>query len=157
VTYRRFITLGIKTDGNQVLTLAGRTLGQMAGAHAEMGESTCHHRVAGPLVATAVTAPVLEPLALLGMASKKNKSAAFVTFADGVVHRKPSTAVPRSAAASARSSSSTPQPRQQLPLSGPGKRPPLRSEGWGQMRKNERTGPPGVGALASRGRRSLGW
>jgi hypothetical protein len=88
VRYRYFVTLGIKTDGNQVLTATGRVLGQLAGAHAEMGEPTRHHRVAGPLAATAVTAPVLGPLALLGMASKKSKSAAFVTFADGTVHHK---------------------------------------------------------------------
>jgi len=88
VKYRHFITLGIKTDGKQVLTPTGRVLGQLAGAHAEMGEPTRHHRVAGPLAATAVTAPVLGPLALLGMASKKTKSAAFVAFADGTVHHK---------------------------------------------------------------------
>jgi hypothetical protein len=35
-----------------------------------------------------VTAPVLGPLALPGMASKKNKSTAFATFADGTVHHK---------------------------------------------------------------------
>lgn len=86
--YRRFVILGIKIDGNQVLTPTGRVLGQLAGAHAEMGEPTRHRRVAGPLVATAMTAPVLGPLALLGMASKKSKSAAFVTFTDGTVHHK---------------------------------------------------------------------
>lgn len=86
--YRHFVTLGIKTDGNQVLTATGRVLGQLVGAHAEMGEPTRHHRMAGPLAATAVTAPVLGPLALLGVASKKSKSAAFVTFADGTVHHK---------------------------------------------------------------------
>jgi hypothetical protein len=88
VRYRYFVTLGIKIDGGQVLTLSGRLLGPLAEARAEMGEPTRHHRVAGPLVATAVTAPMLGPLALLGMASKKSKSAAFVTFANGAVHDK---------------------------------------------------------------------
>jgi hypothetical protein len=87
VGYRHFVTIGIKVGGNQVSTLTGRRLGQLAGAH-ELGEPTRHHRVAGPLIATAVTAPVLGPLAILGMASKKSKSAAFVSFADGTAHHK---------------------------------------------------------------------
>ena len=78
--YRYFVTLGVRIDGGQVLTVSGRLLGPLAGARAEMGEPTRHRRVAGPLVATAVTAPVLGPLALLGMASKKSKSGSGPNF-----------------------------------------------------------------------------
>jgi hypothetical protein len=86
--YKRFFTLGVKTDGTQVYTLSGRVLGPLAGARAELGEPTRHHRVAGSLAATAVTAPVLGPLALLGMTSKKSKSIAFVVFVNSAVHQK---------------------------------------------------------------------
>jgi len=86
--YKHFLTLGVKTDGTQVYTLSGRVLGPLAGAHAELGDPTRHHRVAGSLAATAVTAPVLGPLALLGMVSKKSKSIAFVVFANSAVHQK---------------------------------------------------------------------
>jgi len=86
--YRHFSTLGIKTDGSQVYTSMGRLLGPLVGARAELGEATRHRRVAGSLAATAVTAPILGPLALLGMGSKKSKSIAFVVFANGAVHQK---------------------------------------------------------------------
>jgi len=45
-------------------------------------------RVAGSVAATAAMAPVLGPLPLLGLASKKSKSIAFVAFEDGTVHEK---------------------------------------------------------------------
>jgi len=68
VKYRHFVTVGVKTDGRHVYTPTGRLLGLLTGAQAQMGEPARHHRIAGPLAATAVTAPVLGPLALLGMA-----------------------------------------------------------------------------------------
>lgn len=86
--YKRFFTLGVKTDGTQVYTLSGRGLGPLVGARAELGEPTRHHRVAGSLAATVVTAPALGPLALLGIVSKKSKSIAFVVFTNGTVHQK---------------------------------------------------------------------
>jgi hypothetical protein len=46
VRYRYFVTLGVKIDGGQVLTVSGRLLGPLAGARAEMGEPTRHRRVA---------------------------------------------------------------------------------------------------------------
>lgn len=88
-----FMTLGVAIEGGQVRKLnafgvKGAVLGPLAGAQAEISDPTRHRRVGGPLAATAVTAPILGPLALLGMASKKSKSLAFVVFPDGTVHEK---------------------------------------------------------------------
>lgn len=82
-----FPTIGIAIDGDQVLS--GRaTLGPLAGASAEISDPTRHRRVGGSVAATAVMAPVLGPLPLLGMLSKKSKAIAFVVFPDGTVHER---------------------------------------------------------------------
>lgn len=85
-----FHTLGIKIVGGQVgkTGLAGGLLGSLAGAQAEISDPTRHRRVASSLATTAVMAPVLGPLPLLGLASKKSKAIAFVVFPDGTVHQK---------------------------------------------------------------------
>ncbi|MGD0701999.1 MAG: hypothetical protein ABSA02_19205 [Trebonia sp.] len=67
--------------------MSRQTLGQMAGAHAEITDPTRHHRAAGATAATIVTAPVLGPLAVLGALSKKSKAIAFVVFENGKVHQ----------------------------------------------------------------------
>ncbi len=79
---KKFPTLGIRVYDNEVSLVSGRVLGTLTGAQAQLGEPSRHHRVAGPLVA----APVLGPLALVGMASKKSKSQAYVVFPNGTVH-----------------------------------------------------------------------
>lgn len=83
----KFPTLGVAIEGSTVCKCSlfgakGAYLGQLAGAQAEISDATRHRRVGGPLVATSV----LGPVALLGMASKKNKAMTFVVFADGKVH-----------------------------------------------------------------------
>ncbi len=57
-------------------------------AEAQLSDSTRHRRIGGPVSATVMTAPVLGPLALVGMLSKKSKTFAFVVFPDGTVHEK---------------------------------------------------------------------
>jgi hypothetical protein len=67
--------------------MSRQTLGQLARAHAEITDSTRHHRVAGSTAATIVTGPVLGPLAVLGALSKKSKAIAFVVFENGKGHQ----------------------------------------------------------------------
>jgi hypothetical protein len=87
---KSFLTLGVKIIGDQVYRtgMSGGLLGPLAGAQAEISDPTRHRRVAGSLATTAVMAPVLGPLPLLGLASKKSKAIAFVVFPDGTVHER---------------------------------------------------------------------
>ncbi len=81
---KRFPTLGIRIYDSSVElnSRSGRVLGPLAGAQAQMGEPSRHHRVAGPLA----VAPVLGPLAFVGSLSKKSKNQAYVVFSNGTVH-----------------------------------------------------------------------
>jgi hypothetical protein len=90
VNKKLFATLGIKVNDGQVSTwgLTSRPLGRLAGAEAQLSDSTRHRRIGGPVSATVLTAPVLGPLALVGMLGKKSKAFAFVVFPDGTVHEK---------------------------------------------------------------------
>lgn len=87
---KTFPTLGIKIDDRQVTTygFSSHPLGSLAGAYAEISDSTRHRRVAGAVTTTVLTASVAGPLGMLGLLSKKSKAFVFVSFSNGRVHEK---------------------------------------------------------------------